>query len=77
MHTARPSEVSTEFTSFPRWVKLLCMISCELDYSWFFQVELFGVTANETSQESHELLEEILDLQKEIYSELGFHYKYE
>lgn len=53
------------------------MISCELDYSWFFQVELFGVTANETSQESHELLEEILDLQKEIYSELGFHYKYE
>ncbi|XP_015280501.1 PREDICTED: serine--tRNA ligase, mitochondrial [Gekko japonicus] len=38
-------------------------------------VEMFGVTANETGEESAALLEEFLTLQKEIFSELGLHYK--
>ena len=33
------------------------------------------MTANETGAESDALLEEILDLQKEICTELGFHYR--
>lgn len=36
---------------------------------------MFGVTANETGTESGALLEEFLGLQKEIFSELGLHYK--
>nr|XP_056703561.1 serine--tRNA ligase, mitochondrial [Euleptes europaea] len=41
----------------------------------FTKVEMFGVTANETGEESMALLEEFLALQKEIFSELGLHYK--
>ncbi|KAL8219852.1 UNVERIFIED_CONTAM: seryl-tRNA synthetase [Gekko kuhli] len=41
----------------------------------FAKVEMFGVTANETGEESAALLEEFLALQKEIFSELGLHYK--
>ena len=37
---------------------------------------MFGVTANETGAESEDLLEEILDIQKEINTELGFHYRH-
>ena len=43
---------------------------------WWSQVELFGVTANESGEESEELLQEIVEIQKEINNELGFHYKY-
>ncbi|XP_054855284.1 serine--tRNA ligase, mitochondrial [Eublepharis macularius] len=41
----------------------------------FTKVEMFGITANETGTESMALLEEFLALQKEIFSELGLHYK--
>lgn len=36
---------------------------------------MFGVTAAESGEESAALLEEFLALQKEIFSELGLHYK--
>ncbi|XP_066494616.1 serine--tRNA ligase, mitochondrial [Tiliqua scincoides] len=41
----------------------------------FAKVEMFGVTANETGEESEALLLEFLALQKEIFSELGLHYQ--
>ncbi|KAG8552744.1 hypothetical protein GDO81_003030 [Engystomops pustulosus] len=41
----------------------------------FTKVEMFGVTANETGNESRELLEEFLMLQKEIFSDLGLHFQ--
>nr|XP_034973358.1 serine--tRNA ligase, mitochondrial [Zootoca vivipara] len=41
----------------------------------FTKVEMFGVTANETGFESEVLLDEFLAVQKEIFSELGLHYK--
>uniref|UniRef100_A0A8C0GN03 serine--tRNA ligase n=1 Tax=Chelonoidis abingdonii TaxID=106734 RepID=A0A8C0GN03_CHEAB len=41
----------------------------------FTKVEMFGVTAAESGEESTALLEEFLALQKEIFSELGLHYK--
>ncbi len=37
----------------------------------FSEVELFGVSANESGRESAELLEEIIHPQKEIAEELG------
>ncbi|XP_075692397.1 serine--tRNA ligase, mitochondrial [Rhinoderma darwinii] len=40
----------------------------------FTKVEMFGVTANETGNESQELLDEFLNLQKEIFSDLGLHF---
>ncbi|NXQ21502.1 SYSM protein, partial [Peucedramus taeniatus] len=39
------------------------------------KVEMFGVTAAERGTESEELLDEFLALQKEIFSELGLHYR--
>ncbi|NWR40026.1 SYSM protein, partial [Tachuris rubrigastra] len=39
------------------------------------KVEMFGVTAAERGTESEELLAEFLGLQKEIFSELGLHYR--
>ncbi|XP_057243301.1 serine--tRNA ligase, mitochondrial [Malurus melanocephalus] len=41
----------------------------------FTKVEMFGVTAAEHGTESEELLDEFLGLQKEIFSELGLHYR--
>ncbi|XP_072919966.1 serine--tRNA ligase, mitochondrial isoform X2 [Hemitrygon akajei] len=41
----------------------------------FTKVEMFGVTAAETGSESTELLDEFVSLQKEIFSDLGLHYK--
>ncbi|XP_053908824.1 serine--tRNA ligase, mitochondrial [Cuculus canorus] len=41
----------------------------------FTKVEMFGVTAAESGSESEELLAEFVALQKEIFSELGLHYK--
>uniref|UniRef100_A0A8C5WTN5 serine--tRNA ligase n=1 Tax=Laticauda laticaudata TaxID=8630 RepID=A0A8C5WTN5_LATLA len=41
----------------------------------FTKVEMFGVTANETGLESSALMEEFLALQKEIFLELGLHFK--
>ncbi|KAJ6663781.1 hypothetical protein lerEdw1_009860 [Lerista edwardsae] len=41
----------------------------------FSKVEMFGLTTSETGEESEALLLEFLALQKEIFSELGLHYK--
>uniref|UniRef100_A0A8C6Y939 serine--tRNA ligase n=1 Tax=Naja naja TaxID=35670 RepID=A0A8C6Y939_NAJNA len=41
----------------------------------FTKVEMFGVTTNKTGLESSALMEEFLALQKEIFLELGLHYK--
>ncbi|XP_027854961.1 serine--tRNA ligase, mitochondrial isoform X2 [Xiphophorus couchianus] len=41
----------------------------------FNKVEMFGVTANETGQESSQLLEEFVSLQKEMLSALELHYR--
>ncbi|CAH2314152.1 serine--tRNA ligase, mitochondrial [Pelobates cultripes] len=41
----------------------------------FTKVEMFGVTANESGTESQELHNEFLQLQKEIFSDLGLHFK--
>lgn len=43
----------------------------------FLQVEMFGVTANETGEESDQLLNEFVALQKEIFSSLQLHYRYD
>jgi len=39
----------------------------------FSKVEMFGVTANETTLESNQLLEEFVEIQKELIEELGLH----
>ncbi len=36
---------------------------------------MFGITENESNEESKELLREIVGIQEEINTELGFHYK--
>lgn len=41
----------------------------------YSQVEMFGVTAAESGAESEMMLDEFLTLQKEIFSELGLHYR--
>ncbi|XP_061637293.1 serine--tRNA ligase, mitochondrial isoform X1 [Phyllopteryx taeniolatus] len=41
----------------------------------FNKVEMFGVTANETGEESAQLLEEFVSMQKEIFSALELHYR--
>lgn len=39
------------------------------------QVEMFGVTADETGDESSQLLDEFVSLQKDMFSALGLHYR--
>ncbi|KAF7650094.1 hypothetical protein LDENG_00131700 [Lucifuga dentata] len=41
----------------------------------FNKVEMFGVTADETGEESSQLLQEFISLQKEIFSSLELHYR--
>uniref|UniRef100_A0AAR2KKF4 serine--tRNA ligase n=1 Tax=Pygocentrus nattereri TaxID=42514 RepID=A0AAR2KKF4_PYGNA len=41
----------------------------------FNKVEMFGVTADETGEESSQLLDEFVSLQKEIFSSLKLHYR--
>ncbi|KAM9318860.1 serine--tRNA ligase, mitochondrial isoform 2-T2 [Pholidichthys leucotaenia] len=41
----------------------------------FSKVEMFGVTADETGEESAQLLEEFVSLQKEMFSALELHYR--
>ncbi|XP_052473098.1 serine--tRNA ligase, mitochondrial [Carassius gibelio] len=41
----------------------------------FNKVEMFGVTSNETGEESAQLLEEFVKLQKEIFSSLKLHFR--
>lgn len=36
---------------------------------------MFGVTADETGDESSQLLQEFVSLQKEMFSALGLHYR--
>jgi len=40
------------------------------------QIEMFGVTSNETGEESSQLLDEFVMLQKEIFSSLKLHYRF-
>ena len=40
----------------------------------FLKVEMFGVTANETGEESGKLFLEFVGIQKEIFKELGLHF---
>lgn len=51
---------------------------CVKPYSAFdllCQVEMFGVTADETGQESSQMLDEFVSLQKEIFSSLKLHFR--
>lgn len=41
----------------------------------FLQVEMFGVTADETGGESAQLLDQFVSLQKELFSALELHYR--
>ncbi|KAL0972783.1 hypothetical protein UPYG_G00194700 [Umbra pygmaea] len=41
----------------------------------FNKVEMFGVTADDTGEESSQMLDEFLSLQKEIFSSLDLHYR--
>ncbi len=41
----------------------------------FSKVELFSFTANETGEESEEMLKELVEMQKEVAEELGFHFR--
>lgn len=41
----------------------------------FPQVEMFGVTADETGGESAQLLDQFVSLQKELFSALELHYR--
>ena len=41
----------------------------------FTKVELFVVTANESGEESNQMLEEIVNLQKDIFTDLGLHFR--
>ncbi|MCL4128941.1 UNVERIFIED_CONTAM: hypothetical protein GTU68_013651 [Idotea baltica] len=41
----------------------------------FNKVEMFGVTANESGEESARLYQELLDIQVELFSSLGFHFQ--
>ncbi|GFT11245.1 hypothetical protein NPIL_531241 [Nephila pilipes] len=41
----------------------------------FTKVEMFGITSNETGEESEALFEEFISIQKEMYTELGLHFQ--
>lgn len=41
----------------------------------FTKVEMFGATAADTGQESHDLYSEMVLLQKELFSRLGIHFQ--
>lgn len=41
----------------------------------FTKVEMFGITSNETGEESEALLQEFISIQKEMYTELGLHFQ--
>lgn len=41
----------------------------------FTKVELFAVTSNESGKESNQMLEEIVELQRDIFTELGLHFR--
>ncbi|CAL1547465.1 unnamed protein product [Lymnaea stagnalis] len=41
----------------------------------FTKVEMFGLTANEDGTESEKLLQEILSIEKELFSDLGLHFR--
>lgn len=41
----------------------------------FMKVEMFGVTAAETGEESHQLYLEMIQIQKELFSQLGIHFQ--
>ena len=43
----------------------------------FSKVELFAWTPNETTQESEDMLKEMVAIQKEIAEELGLHYRFD
>lgn len=41
----------------------------------YVQVEMFGVTADESGEESAQMLQEFVSLQKEIFSSLELHFR--
>ena len=41
----------------------------------FTKVEMYGVTAVETGDESKKLYNEFVEIQKKIFEPLGFHFK--
>ncbi|CAK8675327.1 unnamed protein product [Clavelina lepadiformis] len=41
----------------------------------FMKVEMFGLTANETGEESNDLLQEFVSIQKALYADLDLHFK--
>lgn len=53
---------------------MVTVISC-LCVCVFVQVEMFGVTADKTGEESSQLLDEFVSLQKEMFSALELHYR--
>lgn len=40
-----------------------------------FQVEMFAVTAQETGRESEEMLDDLVEIQKNFFSQLNLHFK--
>ncbi|CAL1280300.1 unnamed protein product [Larinioides sclopetarius] len=42
---------------------------------FFTKVEMFGITSNESGEESESLLEEFTSIQKELFTDLGLHFK--
>uniref|UniRef100_A0A8C4PVR9 serine--tRNA ligase n=2 Tax=Eptatretus burgeri TaxID=7764 RepID=A0A8C4PVR9_EPTBU len=69
-------------------IKVVCCSTCyraetdNLNEPWglyrvhhFSKVEMFGVTAAEDGTESEKLLQEFVSIQKEMYSELGLHFR--
>ena len=36
---------------------------------------MFGVTANETGTESDQLLEDLISIEKELFTEIGLHFR--
>lgn len=60
----QPSQSTTSEKSF-----------CSSGELAFLQVEMFGVTADETGGESAQLLDQFVSLQKELFSALELHYR--
>ena len=40
------------------------------------QVEMFGVTSNESEEESSQLMEDFMHVQRKLFSDIGLHFRY-
>ena len=45
-------------------------------YGSVMQVEMFGVTDSDTETSGNDLLMELVDIQKSLFTELGLHFRY-